>query len=111
MHVEKNVCDSLLNTILGMGKSKNTDNARKDLVDMKIRLELHVFTQGDKMMKPATNFTSNLTKNITDNDNKIVGLKSHDHHVIMHHLLLLGIRPFPKKTIVTTIYELYTFLK
>ena len=57
MHIEKNVCDSLLNTILWMNKSKDTDNARKDLADMKIRPELHLFTQGDKLMKPATGFT------------------------------------------------------
>ena len=47
MHVEKNVCDSLLNKILGMDKSKDTDNARKNLTDMKIRPKLHLFTQGD----------------------------------------------------------------
>ena len=57
MHIEKNVCDSLLNTILEMDKSKDTDNARKDLADMKIRPELYLFTQGDKLMKPAADFT------------------------------------------------------
>ena len=37
MHVEKkNMGDSLLNTILGMDKSKDIDNARKDLANMKI---------------------------------------------------------------------------
>ena len=44
MHIETNVCDSLLNTILGMDKSKDTDNTRKDLADMKIRPELYLFT-------------------------------------------------------------------
>ena len=46
MHIKKSMCDNLLNTILEMDKSKNIDNAnaRKDLVDMKIRLELHLFT-------------------------------------------------------------------
>ena len=39
VHLLQNVCDSLLNTILGMDKSKGTDNARKDLADMKIRPE------------------------------------------------------------------------
>ena len=114
MHVKKNVYDSLLNIILGMDKSKDTDNAKKDLADIKIRPELYLFTQGDKLMKLASNFTltpeeyrqlcnfiksikfpngfsSNLTKNITNNDNKIVGLKLHDCHLIMQQLLLLGI--------------------
>ena len=57
MNVEKNICDSLLNTILGMDKSKNTDNARKDLADIKIKLELYLFTQGDKLMKLLADFT------------------------------------------------------
>ena len=115
-----------------MDKSKDTDNARKDLAEIKIRPELHLFTQGDKLMKPIADltltlearcqfcnfiklvkfldgFALNLTKNITNNDNKIVGMKSHDCHVIIHHLLLLGIRPFLKKPIVTTITELCTF--
>ena len=117
-----------------MGKSKDTDNARKDLVNMKIRPELDLFTQGDKLMKPAADFTltpkecclfckfiksvkfsdgfaSNLTKNKIDNDNKITDLKSYDYHVIMSHLLLLGIRLFLNKPIVTTIADLCTFFK
>ena len=47
------VCSIL---ILGMDKSKDTDNARKYLAGMKIRPELHMFTQGDKLMTPATNY-------------------------------------------------------
>ena len=45
MHVEKNVRDSLLDTILGMDKFKDIDNAKKDLADMKIRQALHLFTK------------------------------------------------------------------
>ena len=50
------MCDRLLNTILGMDKSNDTHNARKHLADMKIRPELHLFTQGDKLIKLATEF-------------------------------------------------------
>ena len=80
---------------------------------MKIRPELYFFTQGNKLMRPAVDFTltaeechqfynfiksinfptsfaSNLTKNITENDNKISDMKSHDCHVIIQHLLSLG---------------------
>ena len=57
MHIEKKLCDSLVNTILGIDKSKDTDNARKDLASMKIRPALHLFTQGDKLMKPTVDFT------------------------------------------------------
>ena len=54
--LKKKVCDSLLNTILGMDKSKDTNNARKDLTDMKIRPKLHLCNQGDKLMKLAVDF-------------------------------------------------------
>ena len=40
-----------------MNKSKDTYNARKDLANMKIRLESHFFTQGDKLKKPIADFT------------------------------------------------------
>ena len=73
--------------------------------------ERHQFYKFIKSVKFPDGFASNLTKNITDNDNKITGLKSHYCHVIMQHLLLLGIRPFLKKPIVTTIAELCTFFK
>ena len=43
MHVEKNVCDSVVGTLLNtIGKTKNTDKARLDLADMNIRKELHL---------------------------------------------------------------------
>jgi len=41
MHVEKNVCDSLIGTLLNIqGKTKDGVNARLDLVEMKIREDL-----------------------------------------------------------------------
>jgi len=41
MHVEKNVCDSIIGTLLNIkGKTKNGIKARKDLVKMGVRLEL-----------------------------------------------------------------------
>jgi len=41
MHVEKNVCDSLIDTLLNIqGKTKDGVNVRLDLVEMKIREDL-----------------------------------------------------------------------
>jgi hypothetical protein len=43
MHVEKNICYSLIGTMLNMkGKTKDHENARADLEEMGLRLELHV---------------------------------------------------------------------
>ncbi|KAM6574759.1 hypothetical protein CsatA_023086 [Cannabis sativa] len=109
MHVEKNVCDSILGTLLDNDKSKDTTNARQDLKNMRIRQSLWIFedarkrllkphapyvlTANDKQLfckflkdvKLPDGFCSNLKKKVT-NDN-IVGLKSHDCHVIMQRLL------------------------
>ena len=56
-------------------------------------------------------FASNLKKNITDNDSKITGLKSHDCHVLMQRLLPVGIRPFLNRQISATIIELCNFFQ
>ena len=58
MHVEKNICDSLLGTILGIeGKLKDTHNARHDLVNLKIRLEFHLYEKGNKLLKSQAEYT------------------------------------------------------
>ena len=133
MHIEKNICDSLLGTLMGdPHKSKDTDNARRDLQNLGIRSELHLYEDGNKLMKPAAEYTfseanrrkfcrfvrsvkfpdgfaANLSKNVAQNDSRIVGLKSHDCHVIMQRLLPVGCRSLVNKTISSTIIELCTF--
>ena len=53
MHIEKNVCDALLGTVLGIdGKSKDRDKASLDLMDLGVREELHLYKQGERWMKP-----------------------------------------------------------
>ncbi|KAL5538476.1 hypothetical protein UlMin_035499 [Ulmus minor] len=133
MHIEKNICDSLLGTLMGdPHKSKDTDNVRRDLQNLGIRYELHLYEDGNRLMKPAAEYTfseanrrnfcrfvrsvkfpdgfaSNLSKNVAQNDSRIVGLKSHDYHVIMQRLLPVGCRPLVNKTISSTIIELCNF--
>ena len=42
MHIEKNICDSILGTLLDIqGKTKDHVNARYDLQNMGIRNDLH----------------------------------------------------------------------
>ena len=58
MHIEKNVCDSVLGTLLSIeGKSKDTEKARLDLLDMNIRKELHLYKVGNKWKKPHASYT------------------------------------------------------
>ena len=66
MHVEKNICDNLLGTLLKLeGKTKDTVNSRIDLVAMGIRCKLHPYQEGHVVktllawyvLKPAQQIT------------------------------------------------------
>ena len=59
MHIQKNICDSILGTLLNIeGKTKDTFNARQDLEDMNIRKELHLIKRSDgKYVMPAACYT------------------------------------------------------
>ena len=47
MHIEENVCDSILGTMCKIeGKSKDTDKAKLDLTDLGIRSGLHLYKEG-----------------------------------------------------------------
>uniref|UniRef100_A0A803QII9 Uncharacterized protein n=1 Tax=Cannabis sativa TaxID=3483 RepID=A0A803QII9_CANSA len=63
MHIEKNVYDSVLGTLLSIdGKSKDTEKVRLDLADMTIRKKLHLYKVGDKWKKPPTSYTLSVTE-------------------------------------------------
>ncbi|XP_056688671.1 uncharacterized protein [Spinacia oleracea] len=59
MHIEKNICESLVGTLLNMpGKSKDGENARYDLEHLKIRKELHpVKKKGTRTYLPPACYT------------------------------------------------------
>ncbi|KAL5578927.1 hypothetical protein UlMin_011369 [Ulmus minor] len=107
-------------------------NLQRDLEKLGIRHELHLFEDGNKLMKPTADYTfseanrrkfcrfirsvkfpdgfaSNLSKNVAQNDSRLLGLKSHDCHVIMQRLLPVGCRSLVNKNIWSTIVELCTF--
>ena len=53
MHVEKNVCDSVIRMLLNIqGKTKNGLNTRQDLAEMDIRSQLHPRSGGKKIYLP-----------------------------------------------------------
>ena len=56
------------------GKSKDTNNARLDLTNLNVCLELHMVKDGNKWIKPATEFTIlvvNQQKLLTHNRNDV----------------------------------------
>ncbi|KAL9668326.1 hypothetical protein QQ045_002706 [Rhodiola kirilowii] len=62
MHVEKNICDSLIGTLLNIpGKTKDGLKARLDMLDMNIRTKLAPQTEGKRTYLPPSCTT--LSKN------------------------------------------------
>src|SRR5438105_15653924 len=58
MHIEKNVCDSVLGILLNMkDKTKDGVNARLDMVDMGIRPELHHLVHRNRKLYCPLRFT------------------------------------------------------
>ena len=115
MHVEKNVSDAILSTLMQSTKSKDGLKARQDLEDMGIRSNLHSQFRGKrKYLPPAAYWLSKVEKekfckrisefrgpdgycanigNCVSLDPPAIGeLKSHDHHVLLHNLLPVALR-------------------
>ncbi|XP_052294335.1 uncharacterized protein LOC107178912 isoform X1 [Citrus sinensis] len=135
MHIEKNICDSLVGTLLNIeGKTKDTVKARLDLEDLKIKKELHLKQEGNKLLKPHASYTltlnekrefcqflksvkfpdgyaANISNCVNIKDAKVSGLKSHDCHVLLQQILPIGIRPYLRKDICSAIIELCNFFR
>ena len=65
MHIEKNICDSIVGTFLSIdGKSKDNRNGYLDLQAMGIRYQLHPIERGNIVILPAAcySLTSNEKK-------------------------------------------------
>ncbi|KAL6506180.1 hypothetical protein OROGR_024361 [Orobanche gracilis] len=137
MHVQKNVFESLIGTLLGVTGKTNKDgyNARMDMKEVGIRDELipvekpgkkqylppaaHTLSKDEKRVllqtlhsvKVPEGYSSNIKSLVSVSDMKLKGLKSHDCHVIMENLLPIAIRSiFPEKVRVT-ITKLCWFFK
>ncbi|GLT52919.1 hypothetical protein SLA2020_262280 [Shorea laevis] len=132
MHIEKNICDSVLGTLLNInGKTKDTDKARMDLRKMGIRRELHLQTNGAmplakytltrdekksfcdwlKGVKFPDGYASNIGRCVNKLPGRISGMKSHDCHVFLQRLLPVAIRGCLTTEIRTTLTELSNFFK
>ncbi|CAM8938710.1 unnamed protein product [Rhodiola kirilowii] len=116
MHVEKNICDSLIGTLLNIpGKTKDGVKARLDMLDMNIRTKLAPETRGQRTYLPPScttlskteksrfcgclkgvkvpyGFSSNIASLVSMKDLRLNGLKSHDYHTLIQQLLPIAIR-------------------
>ena len=53
MHIEKNICDSIIGTLLNIpGKKKDGEKARQDMLKMGIRKELVPVQKGKRTYLP-----------------------------------------------------------
>ncbi|XP_071741912.1 uncharacterized protein [Rutidosis leptorrhynchoides] len=139
MHIEKNVLEAILGTLLMNDKSKDTHNARVDLEKLGIReyLWLKPKTAGKKdgkFLKPHAQYSlnsedsvsfckfikevklpdgfgSNFRHKVNKDNNNITNMKSHDCHIMMQRLLPVGVNAFLHPTISTPITQLCAFFK
>ncbi|KAL6569968.1 hypothetical protein OROMI_014482 [Orobanche minor] len=117
------------------GKTKDTVKARLDLEDMKIRKELHLIKRSNgkyvmpdasyvlnkkeredfceflKSVKFPDGYASNISRCVGINDQKISGLKSHDCHILLQRILLVGIRGSLDKNVCNVLAELGHFFQ
>ncbi|XP_058784274.1 uncharacterized protein LOC131659049 [Vicia villosa] len=123
MHVEKNICDSVIGTLHNIqGKTKDGINARLDLGVMgnKTYLPPACYTLSKKektsfcecleSIKVPHGYSSNVKRLVSVKDLKLVGLKSHDCHVLMQQLLPVAIRGILPNNVRKTITRLCLFL-
>ena len=136
MHIEKNVTDNIIGTLLNLNrKTKDNLKARLDLELMGIRRELHPQKTGsNKSYLPPACFTmtprekdsflrvlqdirvpdgyaSNISRCIQLNQRKIIGLKSHDNHILMQQLLPIAIRGSLPKNVCSALIDLSCFFR
>ena len=135
MHIEKNICDSIMGTIMDVkGKTKDNINSRLDLQLLNLRSDMHpdpVEKGGKVTFRPAAytlppqiknlllmffkalkvpdGFCSNLSRCTNMKEQKISGLKSHDCHVILNHLLPHALRGLLPQNIYEPLVELSQF--
>ena len=107
MHIEKNVCDSIVGTLLDIpNKSKDGEKARLDLKELKIRLNLIPTKKGNATYLPPAKYTlsrqekrklcewlasvkvpngysSNFKRLVSMKDLRLIGMKTHDCHILM----------------------------
>jgi hypothetical protein len=134
MHIEKNICESLIATILNiLWKTKDTVKARLDLKDLEIRKELQFKENGDSCEMPNARYTlskkkkkafcdflrevkfpdgfaSNISRCINADGTKVQGLKTHDCHILLQRILPVAMRGFLDKDIYEALAELRSFL-
>jgi hypothetical protein len=135
MHIEKNFFDNIFNTVMDVkGKTKDNEKARKDLEVYCKRRDLELQPQPNgKLLKPKAIYTltseeakavcqwlkdlrmpdgycSNLGRCADVKTGRVNGMKSHDNHVFMQHLLPTAFSSLPSH-VLNPLTEISQFFK
>ena len=134
MHIEKNVCESILDTLFDdHNKTKDGKKAHLDLKEFNIRSNLHPEERGKDTFIPPAKYTlsrqekrklcewlaaikvpdghsSNFKRLVSLKDLRLIGMKSHDCHVMMQQFLPLALRGIGSKEVRFAISKLCSFL-
>jgi len=136
MYIEKSVTDNILGTLLDM-KEKTKDNHTSclDLCKMGLRPKLHPFTNEwgktylptvchkmsnkDKLIflkvikdvRVPDGYASNVSHCVKLKARIVVGLKSHDNHILMQQLVPIVLRGSLPKKVVKPLIELSIFFR
>jgi hypothetical protein len=136
MHIEKNICEAILYTLLNIpNKTKDTISARLDLEDRGIHKEIHLlYDSGSSSSKPRAcyvlkpedkkkflqfvsnvkfpdGYASNISRCVNmEGGGSTHGLKTHDCHIMLQHILPVGLRGLVRKDLYEVIAELGRFL-
>jgi hypothetical protein len=127
MHCEKNICNNILKWFLGEKDKSQTcvdmqakgtrehlwlrpvgNNSNRlfmpDASYVLSRNDWNRFLENLRNLKTPSGYVSNLYKRILDG--KLLGLKSHDHHILMQHVLPVCLRDVGDSQVVGTIMRL-----
>jgi len=113
MHVKKNICGSLLGTLMNdKWKTKDHAKARADLEELDIRAKLHPdgtsaqpplsainLTREDnqelcdffRSVKLPSRYVANIRKLVPARENKMLPMKAHDYDVMLTTMLVIAI--------------------
>ena len=131
MHVEKNICESLLGTLLQIkGKTKDGANPRMDMLGDQpkglhndgdghytlqllsynlTKPEVKQFFEFLLSVKTPSSYSANIRSLVHADKKKLTHMKSHDCHVMLTQILPVAIRNMMNKQIRNTIIALCDF--
>ncbi|XP_056690171.1 uncharacterized protein [Spinacia oleracea] len=135
MHIEKNVSENLLGTLLSMDKSRDNRDDREALEAWRIKTHLWLSADhnGNEYMPPASysmsreekerfltvlqklkvpdGYGSNLSSCVNMKKRKLINLKSHDNHVLMQDILPVALRASNATKVIDLLARLSSFFK